>query len=721
MEVKTASGARADKKTLTTQIIHDGLLGSFINYMPNPDDIAPGTFDSYKTYRDMRADESTIPLLPGIMDKAEMYQYRMLPLERNESLNSINFGITLSTPESHLKELNDHYAEEATTVTYTLISDSAFRALMKRYDPPKTVEYANVEISDDDKSMIDQVSETLDEVKSDDILNYLVTQADALGASDIHLENQRDQVRIRFRIDGTLHPIAFLTHDKFRMLFAAIASAADLSVAAETAQSGHIVRDISPDMNKFKIVQRKKGSGDGASHGDVTKEVDLTLDQNLRVSGGDDNNELDIVNARDQAENTATGENSAANTATDGDSVEAGAQDLADGAELDWENGDDTEKTADDAATLSESNTDSQDVTNTNAPDAPKPAMSDVSAKTADELEQEAEAYRNQPHTLNMRIETVPTTYGQDVVIRLFNFSRDMLNLDVLGLDNSERKELDEIVSHPRGLVMVVGPTGSGKSTTLYSILNALNDPSRKIITLEDPVEFDIPGVTQIPVDTTHGASFADNLRAVLRLDPDVVMVGEIRDADTAKTAIQASITGHLVLCTFHAQDAAAAFSRMIDMIGTNPVFATAVRVVIGQRLVRRLDPDTKIAYEPSTAEKKYIHSVLKDLSDEQLRANLPDSIEFHTEDGKREATYQLFKPGTSDDDPFGYRGRAVLMEQLVVDEKIQGYLRGDEKKLDAGAIAKDAAAQGMITMLQKGVLKVLAGETTLDEVNRVL
>jgi type II secretory ATPase GspE/PulE/Tfp pilus assembly ATPase PilB-like protein len=120
-------------------------------------------------------------------------------------------------------------------------------------------------------------------------------------------------------------------------------------------------------------------------------------------------------------------------------------------------------------------------------------------------------------HVLNMRIETVPTSYGQDAVIRLFNFDSEMLNMDVLGLDDNERRALDEIVSHPRGMVMVVGPTGSGKSTTLYSIINALNDPSRKILTLEDPVEFDVPGISQIPVDTTNGKSFADELRTVLR------------------------------------------------------------------------------------------------------------------------------------------------------------------------------------------------------------
>ncbi|WP_457915760.1 GspE/PulE family protein [Candidatus Minimicrobia naudis] len=164
----------------------------------------------------------------------------------------------------------------------------------------------------------------------------------------------------------------------------------------------------------------------------------------------------------------------------------------------------------------------------------------------------------------------------------------------------------------------MVGPTGSGKSTTLYSIFNALNTPDRKIITLEDPVENTIPGIAQIPIDTTNGQRFADGLRSVLRLDPDVVMVGEIRDNETAKTAIQASITGHLVLSSFHANSTAAAFSRMIDMIGQNPIFSSAVRLVIAQRLVRRLWDDSKEEYEPDEATRRVGEKrFLKDLPEE--------------------------------------------------------------------------------------------------------
>lgn len=529
-------------------------------------------------YRDMRDTEQSMELIKDVMDVSEMYRYRMIPLQKGDYTHPTIYGITLSTPESHIRDLNQKAADDSESVSYLMISDSAFRVIMRRYDPPKNVVYHNVEIaSEGDSATLRKVSVELDQVRPDDILNYLILQADKLNASDIHIENQKDSVRIRFRIDGTLHPIATLSHEKYRILFSSIASTANLSTASTEPQSGHLVREIGDLYRSFHLINN-------------------------------------------------------------------------DGQEED---------------------------------------------KVADN------------HTLNMRIETVPTAYGQDAVIRLFNFRADMLQLDVLGLDDNEMKELKEIISHPHGMVMVVGPTGSGKSTTLFSILNALNDPTRKILTLEDPIEFDIPGVTQIPVDTTHGQTFADNVRTILRLDPDVVMVGEIRDNDTAKTAIQAAITGHLLLASFHAQDAAAAFARIVDMIGINPVFTTAIRVVIGQRLVRKLDPATRIEYEPDEMTKQWIRKTL---------ADLPPTVEKPDLNNIR-----LWKPGITDDSPFGYKGRTVLMEQLVMTDEIAKFISGEVKDVNAAAITAAAKRDGMVTMLQKGVLKALAGETTLEEVNRVL
>lgn len=296
---------------------------------------------------------------------------------------------------------------------------------------------------------------------------------------------------------------------------------------------------------------------------------------------------------------------------------------------------------------------------------------------------------------------------AQASVIRLFNYDESMLNLDNLGIAERERAEIDEVISHPRGMVLMVGPTGSGKSTTLYSMISALNTTDRKIITLEDPIEFGIPGISQIPVDTTEGQSFAEHLRSVLRLDPDVVMVGEIRDSDTARTAIQASVTGHLVLSTFHANSTSTAFSRMIDLIGINPIFSTAIRLVVAQRLVRRLDDNTKQEYEPDEATKQWIRTQLADLPEHVDKPDI-DNI-------------KLYRPVASEQSPFGYSGRTVIMEQMVVDEAIQGFLRGDVADVHSGAIEKAARKQGMVTLLEAGILAVLRGETTLEEINRVI
>jgi type II secretory ATPase GspE/PulE/Tfp pilus assembly ATPase PilB-like protein len=216
-----------------------------------------------------------------------------------------------------------------------------------------------------------------------------------------------------------------------------------------------------------------------------------------------------------------------------------------------------------------------------------------------------------------------------------------------------------------------------------------------------------LKGVSQIPVNTGAGDSFADKLRAVLRLDPDVVMVGEIRDVDTAKTAIQASITGHLVLTTFHASSSAAAFARMIDMIGQNPIFSNAIRLVISQRLVRRLDDATKIAYTPDETTKKWIKGVL---------ADLPSTVEAPDLEN-----ITLYNPGTSEESPFGYKGRVMIMEQLIVSDEIQKYIRGDIASVSVKDIEQAARREGMLTTMQDGVLRAVRGETTLEEIFRVL
>lgn len=511
-------------------------------------------------YLDSREIAASTPLVPDILTVDEMYKGKLVPLQAGGDDQAYVFAITSTTPQSVMRAITQSYNNNGRAVEFLLMSNLGFRDFMKRYDPPREVHYDDVKIArEGDSDTLAAVSETLESVSTDKIMDYIIDQADRLGASDIHIENQRENVRIRLRVDGALHPIAEISRDKYRVLQGSLASRANLSTAATEPQTGHMSRESSIEADKL----------------------------------------------------------------------------------------------------------------------------------------------------INMRVETVPTAYGMDVVVRLFNFDESMLRLDKLGLAEGSLEQINEVIKHPHGLVLVVGPTGAGKSTTLFSIINALNDPSRKILTLEDPIEITVPGVTQIPVNTGAGANFADHLRAVLRLDPDVVMVGEIRDNDTAKTAIQASITGHLVLSTFHASTAAAAFSRMIDMIGQNPIFANAIQMVLSQRLVRRLDDLTKIEYEPDEATKTWIRDSL---------ANLPEGVEKPNLDA-----IKLYRPGSSEDVPFGYRGRIMIMEQLMVTPSIQKLIRGEMKDIDVRAIEQAAITDGMMTMLHDGILKALRGETTIEEINRVI
>ena len=512
-------------------------------------------------YLDTRDFEREIPLVPDLLDKKQMHQDSIIPLQKGGGEEHYQFMVTSQTPRSLIVKMRQEYADEGERVDFFLISGSAYKVFMLRYDPPQEIHYDDIKIAGEgDSETIASVSQTLATVSTEKVFDFLIDQADKLGASDIHIENMRDKIRIRMRVDGILHPVADIDRDRYRIFMGELSSRANVSMASNKPQSGHMQKEIRQD---------------GASH------------------------------------------------------------------------------------------------------------------------------------LLNIRVETIPTMYGQDAVLRLFNFDESLLNLDLLGLSEEERAEINEVISHPRGLVLMVGPTGSGKSTTLYSMLNALNTSDRKIITLEDPIEYGITGISQIPINTNAGGSFAEGLRSVLRLDPDVVMVGEIRDADTAKTAIQASITGHLVLSSFHANSTSAAFSRMIDLIGVNPIFSSSIRLIMAQRLVRKLSSSKK--ERPATeAEAKYIRETLAGVPQEKLNGVDLDDI-------------RLFDPVKTEKDPFGYAGRTVIMEQLIVSEDIQAFIRGDVKDVNTDAIEKAAKENGMLTLEQKGILASLAGETTLEEVSRVI
>lgn len=309
--------------------------------------------------------------------------------------------------------------------------------------------------------------------------------------------------------------------------------------------------------------------------------------------------------------------------------------------------------------------------------------------------------------TVNLRIETVPAIHGMDVVMRLFNFRPDMMRLDKLGLNTSQENILRDIIKHPTGLVLIVGPTGSGKSTTLYSLLNELNTDERKIITLEDPVEYQIQGITQIPVKSRKGQSFADKFRAVLRLDPDVIMVGEIRDLDTAKTALQAALTGHLVLSTYHASSASAALTRLLDAIGENPLYASAIRLIQAQRLVRRLDGATKQQVDVDRNLQEHFHKIISGITADVDMSHLQEA--------------KVYGPGTSAENPFGYDGQFAIRELLMMTPELRQLLAKPSHELSTEMIEEVAVKNGMLTMEQDGVLRVLKGDTTYEEITRVI
>lgn len=501
------------------------------------------------------------PLFKDVLTNQELYDLKVIPMQVNK--NYILFGVTTTTSQQTMTSIRQRFLDQR--IEFAIISDTGYSDYMRLYDPPQQVVYHDISLAKtDDANLNKQISVMLDQVRADDMLAYLVSQAHRLNASDIHLENGADDVRIRLRIDGVLHAVAQLSKEKYRVLVSAIASAGNISTSADEAQQGHIAQKAT----------------------------------------------------------------------------------MADGNEVD----------------------------------------------------------------VNVRLETVPTINGMDVVMRLFNMDQSMYTLDRLGLSADERAVVDDIIAKPSGLVMVVGPTGSGKTTTLYSMLNSLNSEERKIITIEDPVEYQFSGITQISVKSNaqgNDTSFSDKLRATLRLDPDIVMVGEIRDMDTAKTALQAALTGHLVLTTFHASSAAAALTRISEIIGQNPLFVSAIRLVMAQRLLRRLDDETKQAYTPSETDWKKINEVIDSLPADMERPNLEG--------------LQLYKPGSSEANPYGYKGQVAIREQFRMTGEIGSLLAQGRTALTTHEIEAAASASGMRTMLQDAMLKVIAGETTLDEIYRVV
>ena len=296
---------------------------------------------------------------------------------------------------------------------------------------------------------------------------------------------------------------------------------------------------------------------------------------------------------------------------------------------------------------------------------------------------------------IDIRLSTTPTVYGERSVLRLLDKSTVLLDLAEIGMDPAQLARMDSLIHKSHGIVLVTGPTGSGKTTTLYAALSKINRPDLNIMTIEDPVEYQLQGISQTPVNPKIELTFANGLRSFLRQDPDVIMVGEIRDLETAEIAIQASLTGHLVFSTVHTNDAAGAVTRLVDM-GVEPfLVASSLMGVLAQRLVRTLCKECRDAYHPTDLELKEIGISQKKVSET--------------------AGGVLYRPvGCDACNNTGYRGRLGIYEMMPMDDDIRQLIL---KNVDSGTIKKQAVAKGMLTLMDDGALKVLRGVTSIAEV----
>jgi general secretion pathway protein E len=298
---------------------------------------------------------------------------------------------------------------------------------------------------------------------------------------------------------------------------------------------------------------------------------------------------------------------------------------------------------------------------------------------------------------VDLRISTVPTSYGERSVLRLLDKSTALFGLNELGLSKDDLNKFDSLLTHSHGVIFVTGPTGSGKSTTLYACLNRINSAEKNVMTIEDPIEYQLEGISQMQVASKKGVTFANALRHVLRQDPDVIMIGEVRDIETARMAIQSSLTGHLVFSTLHTNDAAGALTRLLDL-GLEPyLVSSSLIAVIAQRLVRKVCPDCKKVAEPTDRELRELGIGSSGSAD--------NGGKFFVGQGC-ERCFQT-----------GFRGRTGVYEIMIINEEIQNLVY---KRETAGTIKKIALEAGMQTLRMDGARKVLAGVTTISEVLRV-
>lgn len=307
--------------------------------------------------------------------------------------------------------------------------------------------------------------------------------------------------------------------------------------------------------------------------------------------------------------------------------------------------------------------------------------------------------FKGQEEEVDLRISSLPTSWGEKIVMRLLKKSGGVPDLPELGLRGNGLKNLQEAILRPHGIILICGPTGSGKTTTLYSVISKLNTPKVNIVTLEDPIEYKIPGVNQVQINPAVGLTFADGLKSFLRQDPNIILVGEIRDRETADLAIQASLTGHLVFSTLHTNDASGALPRLLDMGAEPYLLASSITCIVAQRVVRKIHDDCKEAYVPEA-------KVLEDIKAELGGLWQPS------------ADTKLYKgKGDPECGNSGYFGRVGIFEVLPVTEKIGRLILERASDTD---INKQAREEGMISLKQDGYLKVAEGITTVEEVIRV-
>lgn len=306
--------------------------------------------------------------------------------------------------------------------------------------------------------------------------------------------------------------------------------------------------------------------------------------------------------------------------------------------------------------------------------------------------------------TVEIRVSTLPSEHGESVVLRLLN-PKNLINLDALGLRKDLLVLLKKEIKRPNGMIIVTGPTGSGKTTTLYAFLKQLQGPEIKIITIEDPIEYHLDGISQTQVSPSKGYTFASGLRSIVRQDPDVILVGEIRDLETAEIALQSALTGHLVFSTLHTNDAAGTVARLVSL-GTNPAnIGPAVNLAVAQRLVRKVCSQCKEMKKASPEDLKKLKDGLDNVSKKTEIPKIDEGVNIPTAKGCKECNNT------------GYKGRVGIFEAFLVDDEMENFI---VKSPSIADLKEKAIEKGFVTMYQDGLIKVLEGVTTIEELERI-